>query len=91
MNSIVDSNMYVLRERINQVKVRERLKRCGEGSHDQGWWYADPGYDVDQLQRSARVSEFVKIAGMAAGSFGLSIASGTVLLCLFSLLIHMNN
>lgn len=87
----VDSNMNFLRERIQLVKMKERLMRCKEESTRAGWCYPS-AYDVQNMKRNASLSdELMQFTGLTVGAFALSLAGCTICLCLFSLLIHLSN
>ncbi|PSR87845.1 TGF-beta-activated kinase 1 and MAP3K7-binding protein like [Actinidia chinensis var. chinensis] len=83
----IDANLRVLRERIEEVRMRERLERCWRNDNI-GWNYA-PAYDYKH-KRSMVSSQFYEIFGLVFGTFGLTIVSGTFFLCLVSLLVHLN-
>ncbi|KAF8399035.1 hypothetical protein HHK36_014901 [Tetracentron sinense] len=84
--NMVDANLSVLRERIEEVKMKERLKRCCKS--EDGWYYQS-GYD-HKLKRDAKFSESLELVGLVSMSVGLSFFSGTLCLCLVSLLVHLN-
>ncbi|XP_058185309.1 uncharacterized protein LOC131302608 [Rhododendron vialii] len=77
----IDANMSILRERIEEVRMKERLERCFRSEN--GWNYAT-GYHSKH-----NISKFFEISGMALGTLGLTIGTGTLCLCLFSLLAHL--
>lgn len=78
--------MRVLRERIEEVRMHERLKSysCRGG---EGWNYTS-GYDCN-LKNENKLSQSLEVAGMMAGTFGFTLLGGTLCLCLVSLAVHM--
>ncbi|XP_057492401.1 uncharacterized protein LOC130777982 isoform X2 [Actinidia eriantha] len=87
-SSGIDANLRVLRERIEEARMRERLERCWRNDKI-GWNYA-AGYDYYKHKRSMVSSQFYELLGLVFGTFGLTIASGTFFVCLVSLLVHLN-
>lgn len=88
---MVDSNLRVLRERIEQVEMKERVGRCWR--RENGWNYAY-GYNYNytyKLKRDTRLSDFFGIVGVSAATFGLTLLSGTLALSLLSMLIHFTH
>ncbi|XAR71393.1 hypothetical protein NMG60_11028628 [Bertholletia excelsa] len=83
-NNFVDANLRVLRERIEELRTKERLERCYRSAI--GWNYA-PGYDYKR-KSSERKSQLLELFGLACGTFGLTIGSCSLCLCLVSLLVH---
>ncbi|XP_058185317.1 uncharacterized protein LOC131302611 isoform X4 [Rhododendron vialii] len=82
----IDGNMSILRERIEEVRIKERLERCCR--KENGWNYAT-GCDYKH-KRSADSSQFFEILfGMVFGTFILTIVTGSLCLWLVSLLIHL--
>ncbi|KAI8534518.1 hypothetical protein RHMOL_Rhmol10G0096200 [Rhododendron molle] len=79
----IDANMSILRERIKEVRMKERLERCCRSEN--GWNYA-AGYNS---KHKMDTSKFFETFGMVFGTFGLTIGTGTLCLCLFSLLVHL--
>ncbi|XP_058088109.1 uncharacterized protein LOC131235037 [Magnolia sinica] len=85
--NIVDANINTLKERIEQVKMHERLQRYCKGS--EGWNYQS-GYDY-KLKRDANVYESLNIARTVVGTLGFTFLSGTFFLYLVSLLLHLSH
>ncbi|KAE9449485.1 hypothetical protein C3L33_18613, partial [Rhododendron williamsianum] len=79
----IDANMSILRERIKEIRMKERLERCCRSEN--GWNYA-AGYNS---KHKMDTSKFFETFGMVFGAFGLTIGTGTLCLCLFSLLVHL--
>lgn len=77
--------MRVLRERIEEAKVKERLKRCW--IYEYGWNYSRD-YDY-KLKREKELSEFIQLAGIVGGTFGFTLFFGTVFLCLVSFFVKI--
>ncbi|XP_024189617.1 uncharacterized protein LOC112193638 [Rosa chinensis] len=96
--NMVDSNMRVLREKIELVKMRERLEKLCHKHNRQdqyGWNYAT-GYKYDDQLRSARarareVSSFFRLIRLASLTFGFTCFSATFGLFLVSLVINYLN
>ncbi|CBI33584.3 uncharacterized protein LOC132255017 [Vitis vinifera] len=85
-SNMVDASLSVLRERIEQVQIKERLERCCRREH--GWNYA-PGYNY-KLKRDTQLSDLFGLVGLAAGTVGITLLSGTLGLCLVSLVFHLS-
>lgn len=83
--SIVDANLSVLRERIEEVVMKERLERCCRCEY--GWNYAS-GYD-HKLKKHKDLKEFFELAGLIGGTIGFTCLGGTLFLCLVSVLVHL--
>ncbi|KAM5558032.1 hypothetical protein ABKV19_019996 [Rosa sericea] len=98
--NMVDSNMSVLREKMELVKMRERLEKLCHKHHRQdqyGWNYAT-GYKYNDQLRSARararareVSSFFRLIRLASLTFGFTCFSATFGLFLVSLVINYLN
>ncbi|KAJ8619797.1 hypothetical protein MRB53_028326 [Persea americana] len=89
--NIVDANMSLLRERIEEVRMHERLKsycRGGEGSNYTSGWNYTSGYD-SKLKNEKKLSDTLEVAGLIAGTFGFTFLSGTLCLCLLSIFVHL--
>ncbi|RVW17030.1 uncharacterized protein LOC104881607 [Vitis vinifera] len=83
--NIVDANLRILRERIEEVKKKERLNTC---SLQNGWTY-QAGYD-HKHKRAAILSESIQLIGTVSGALGLVFFSGSFLICLVSILVHLS-
>ncbi|CAA2958792.1 uncharacterized protein LOC111397708 [Olea europaea var. sylvestris] len=83
---IVDVNLCILRERIQEIRVKERLENCCVAK--QGWNYAH-AYNYKR-KIDAQFSLFLQIIGIVCGTFSLVLACCTLCLCLFSLLVHLH-
>ncbi|KAL7221590.1 hypothetical protein ACSBR1_023530 [Camellia fascicularis] len=83
-SNIVDANLRVLRERIEEVRMKERLERCC--TSENGWNYA-PCYE-SKTKSSSESSHFFELFGLFTVNFGLTIVTATLCLCLVSLLVH---
>ncbi|KAI4313836.1 hypothetical protein L6164_026785 [Bauhinia variegata] len=79
--NIVDANLSVLRERIQQVRKRERLR------YSCGWNYLQK-YD-QKYKRDSILSESIEIMGSACGAVVLVFLTGSLFICLVSLLVHL--
>lgn len=83
---MVDENMKVLREKMEVVKMKEKLKRCCRGQL--GWNYAK-SYDY-KVKRDKELVKVVEVAGIICGTFGFTFFAGTLFLCLVALFVHFN-
>ncbi|CAK9327691.1 unnamed protein product, partial [Citrullus colocynthis] len=88
-SKMVDGNLGVLRERIEEVKIREKLERCLNCKHKHGWNYV-ASYDY-KLKKDKQVSHFLHFFLLIIGSLGFTFLSGTFSLCLFSFLFHFTH
>lgn len=86
-DNIVDANMSVLRERMEQVRKRERVISTRNSDH--GWNYKQYENMCKRKRSDAMVSEFAEVMGLACGAIGLVFFSGSFCICLLSLLFHM--
>ncbi|KAG8384139.1 hypothetical protein BUALT_Bualt04G0087200 [Buddleja alternifolia] len=85
-NNIVDSNLVVLRERIEEVRNKERLERCCLA--ETGWNYThnfEPKRDEKLL-----LHQFIELVTIVGATFGLTVFSCSFCLCIISLFIHLN-
>ncbi|CAK7344185.1 unnamed protein product [Dovyalis caffra] len=57
-SNIVDANLSVLRERIEEVKIKERFERCCKSEN--GWNYA-PGYNYMLKKEVGLVHQFIDL------------------------------
>ncbi|KAI3451805.1 hypothetical protein Pfo_008470 [Paulownia fortunei] len=85
-SNMVDANLHLLRERIEEVKNKERLERCCVA--EPGWNYAP--VQSFKAKRGEELLQFLELVGMAGGTFGLTILSCSFCLCIASLLVHLN-
>ena len=82
---MVDANLRVLKERIEQVRNKERLERCC--TSEQGWNYT-PVYSSHYKKQDV-LSQCYDLIGLVFGTAGLAVLFGTLVLCMFSLLLHL--
>ena len=97
--SIVDENLNVLKGRVEEIKVKEKLERCCK-SDIYGWNHvAITNYETKYgsiIKRSESRSnqhplmELLELAAIIGGTLGLTFFSGTFFLCLVSLFVHLN-
>ncbi|KAI9085614.1 hypothetical protein K1719_032457 [Acacia pycnantha] len=92
-NNMVDENLSVLKKRMEMVKVKERLERCCRC--EIGWNYdqineedEQQHHDIISKNNQTLMSDLIQIIGLVCGTVGSTCLSGTLLLCLFSLLAH---
>ena len=81
----VDANLSVLREKIEVIKMKERLERCCKCEN--GWNYVD-GYDY-KLKREKDMWKFFELVGLVSGNLGFTCLSGTVCLFLVSFFLRL--
>ncbi|KAG4984477.1 hypothetical protein AAZX31_10G252700 [Glycine max] len=79
--NIVDANLNILRERIQQVRKRERL------IHTQEWNYKR-SYDR-KYKRDSMISQSSEVIGLSCGAIGLVFLVGSLSIFLLSLLVCM--
>ncbi|CAB4304217.1 unnamed protein product [Prunus armeniaca] len=87
--NIVDANLSVLREKMEVIKMRERLEKCCNNKHQQcGWNYA-AGYNY-KLRRAREVSTFFELMQLVCVTVGATCFTATLCLVLVSLLGNLN-
>ncbi|XP_058740039.1 uncharacterized protein LOC131626941 [Vicia villosa] len=85
---MVDANLIVLKERIEMVKVKERLERCCKSQH--GWNYVPLSInDHRKNKRDKELRSLIELIGLVCGTIGFTSFVGTLFLCLVSLLVHL--
>ncbi|KAF5181981.1 Ribose-5-phosphate isomerase a [Thalictrum thalictroides] len=84
--NMVDANMSALRERIENIRTKERLQRCYR-VEQAGWCYSS-GYDYT-LKRDAKLSESLNFMVLVCKTFGLTIATSSSLLCILSVVVYL--
>ncbi|KAM3342842.1 putative protein isoform X1 [Capsicum galapagoense] len=85
------ADVQVLRERIEEVKTKERLEKSL--ACKQGWNYYSTtraSYDKNQKRKIDYVSQSVEFFGMVCGTFSCTILGCTLCLYLTSTIIHLN-
>ncbi|KAJ8567435.1 hypothetical protein K7X08_019643 [Anisodus acutangulus] len=86
----VDANLQVLKQRIEEVKMKERLEKCLVC--EQGWNYtATTASSYLHKKREKQLDQCVELLCMVGGTFGFTIFGCTLCLYLTSLLIHLNH
>ncbi|KAF5737842.1 hypothetical protein HS088_TW13G00733 [Tripterygium wilfordii] len=86
-NNMVDANMSVLRQKIEEVKMKERLERCC--GREIGW--NNHNYNISKREDEEEEGlwqELVELVGIVGGTIGITIVTGTAFLFLFSFLLH---
>ncbi|KAK2977751.1 hypothetical protein RJ640_022614 [Escallonia rubra] len=86
--NLVDSNLSVLRERIEAVRRQEMLDK-GSLRLENGWRYNKCGYD-DKRKRYAMLLESMEVVGLATTSLGLVFLIGSLCIFLVSLAVHFH-
>lgn len=86
-SNIVDANMCVLRKRIEQQRLKERLleKAWNNASRENGWNYK-AGYN-DKYKRRVLIAESFELAALVCRTIGLVFLSGSLFIFLYSLLL----
>lgn len=85
--NIVDANLGILRGRIAEVRMKERLDVwCRLKS---GWNY-QLGYDYRHKRDHAMFSESLVVLGEVSRTLGLVFLSGSLCICLASVLVHFS-
>uniref|UniRef100_A0A6N2MXC5 Uncharacterized protein n=1 Tax=Salix viminalis TaxID=40686 RepID=A0A6N2MXC5_SALVM len=84
--NIVDANLGILRGRVSEVKMKERLERWRRLKN--GWNY-ETGYDR-KYRRDGVLSKSLELMGFASGALGFVFLSGSLCIWLVSLLVHLS-
>ncbi|KAL3510647.1 hypothetical protein ACH5RR_030048 [Cinchona calisaya] len=84
--NIVDSNLNVLRQRIEEVRMKERLNTCYR-QEKIGWNYK-AGYDDTYRRRVVLVQTFELVA-LVGSRIGLVFLTGSIFILLYSLVINI--
>ena len=84
--NIVDGNLSVLRQRIEAVKMKEKLKTCFR--HEKGGWNYKVGYD-DTYKRRILLVQSLKVATSVGSTLVLVFFSGSIFIFLYSILIQI--
>ena len=80
--NIVDANLNVLRQRIEEVKRKERFNACYTLKSE---WCYQSGYD-HRHKRDAMLSQSIELFALGTGAIGLVFLIGSLCICLVSLL-----
>ncbi|KAI3785227.1 hypothetical protein L1987_44342 [Smallanthus sonchifolius] len=82
LRNLVDSNMKLLKDRIEVMRAKERLER---NHRPDGW-----DYESKYIQKRPRKQpEYLQTIALICGASSLSILIGTILLCIFSIIVHL--
>ncbi|KAK8546594.1 hypothetical protein V6N13_067802 [Hibiscus sabdariffa] len=86
----VDANLTVLRERIEQVKMKEKLERCCRKEH--GWNYGE-GYNYNKVKGDNKktAEELFELVSLVGATVGFTCLTGTLFLCLVSIFVHFHH
>ncbi|TYI20012.1 hypothetical protein ES332_A07G204700v1 [Gossypium tomentosum] len=84
----VDPNLSVLRERIEQVKMKEKLERCCR-SYDKWGWNYGAGYNY-KVKRDGQLSQLFELLSLVGATLGFTCLTGILFLCFFYFFIHLN-
>lgn len=90
-DDIVEANMYILRERIEEIKIKE-LRAFYEGGEEENYygWNYETEYDENRHKRLLLAKSF-EVVSSIGGSFGFVFIGGSFLIYLLSLLLHTQN
>lgn len=80
--NLVDSNMKLLKDRIEVMRTKERLER---NCRPYGWDYAS-----NYIHKPKRQHEYQQTIALICGAASLPILFGTFFLCIFSAIAHLN-
>lgn len=81
--NIVDSNMKLLKDRIEVMRAKERLER----SHKSNGWDQASQY---VYKRSKKQPEYLQTIALICGMSSFPILIGTLLLCIISIVAHLS-
>ncbi|KAL4341128.1 hypothetical protein GQ457_08G014760 [Hibiscus cannabinus] len=86
----VDANLMVLRERIEQVKMKEKLERCCRKQN--GWNYGE-GYNYNKVKGDNKktAQELFELVSLVGATVGFTCLTGTLFLCLVSIFVHFHH
>ncbi|XP_022769616.1 uncharacterized protein LOC111313205 [Durio zibethinus] len=82
----VDASLSILRERIEHVKIKEKLEKCCRCEY--GWNYAAGCNHM--VKRDEAISEFFELVSLVGATLGFTFLTGTVFLCLVSIFVQFN-
>ncbi|KAL3501824.1 hypothetical protein ACH5RR_036273 [Cinchona calisaya] len=86
-SNIVDGNMSTLRQRIEQVRMKERLNKFICYRQEKNGWNYKPGYD-DTYKRRVGLVQFFEVAASVGSTLGLVFLTGSIFIFLYSLVIQ---
>ncbi|KAL7149439.1 hypothetical protein ABFS83_05G040600 [Erythranthe nasuta] len=81
----VDANMSVLRCRMEQVRMKERVDTC---HNYHGWNYRSPYDVVQEKNKMVVMSSIVQLACVVATTVGLVFLCGSICIFLVALTFH---
>ncbi|KAL7110668.1 hypothetical protein ACP275_05G040100 [Erythranthe tilingii] len=80
----VDANMSVLRCRMEQVRMKERVDTC----HNHGWNYRSPYDVVQEKNKMVVMSSIIQLACIVATTVGLVFLCGSICIFLVALILN---
>ncbi|XP_028119614.1 uncharacterized protein LOC114317116 [Camellia sinensis] len=91
--NVVDGNMRALRERIRDVRKKERLDMCWRVENENGWKYKDEYNNKHKRLKSqyGMLSESIMLLGLVSSAFGLAFFTGSICIFLVSFIVHLCN
>lgn len=85
-SDMVEANLRILRERIQEVKTKERLERCCRCEY--GWNYSTV-YN-HKHKKQVGLSQVFDLVVLVFRTIGFTCVSGALILLLVSLIVHLN-
>ncbi|XAR52484.1 hypothetical protein NMG60_11020597 [Bertholletia excelsa] len=85
-NNDVDANLCVLRERIREVRKKEKMGLCSR--LENGWNYKLYGYEKKPKSHDMLL-ESVELVGIVTRTLGIVFLSGSFFIFLVSCLVHL--
>nr|KYP65000.1 hypothetical protein KK1_019614 [Cajanus cajan] len=83
----IDANLDVLKKRIEMVKMKDRLERCCTSQH--GWNYVPLSNNHKSKRNKEEFMSIIELIGLVCRTLSLTCLSGTLFICLVSLLVHL--
>ncbi|CAH1421353.1 unnamed protein product [Lactuca virosa] len=81
-SNIVDSNMKILKDRIEAMRMKERLEM---NCRPNGW-----DYTSSYIRKPKKQQEYLQTVALICGTTSLPVLIGTGLLCIFSVIARVN-
>lgn len=78
--------MRVLRERIQEIKMKERLERC---CRCEVGWNCSSGYNY-KLKKQVGLGQLFEIVRLVCTTVGFTCVTGSLILVIVSLIVHLN-
>ncbi|KAI3500173.1 hypothetical protein L1887_35990 [Cichorium endivia] len=81
-SNLVDSNMKILKDRIEAMRMRETLER---NCRPYGW-----DYTSNYIRKPKKQAEYLQTVARICGTMSLPVLIGTGFLYIFSVIAHVN-